>query len=574
MSGGLVAAAVIGAGASAAAANQANKKNQGLANAANKTAGRVDSTTTRTEDPRSTGFRDDGMQAAYNTVFGTDYRGGDGQQLRVQGDPRAGGGGGVPAGYTKRPDGRVVPIVAAPAKGGKGKKGGGGGATTAPTTTPAAPAARKFDGMSGETDQIRQSMMDLPDKNAGMFGTSEKFLTDTLEGTERNTYRPEAADAARAISTDPRMERYLDYLEGGAGKGGSSKAAPGQKVHSGTVAQAYQTGGGVPPASVSGYPGAPAGAVGVTGTDLALRDLVAGKTPAGWADMEAGISRSTNEGRADIIRQLKAAAVGSGSYGGSVYEDAIEGAIARGDRELADSLGAARFGAFQNALGLGTQYDLGIADIGSRERMNAANASAAGSAAGANAAMQERLAMAGMWGDALGLSQQGRAASAGALGDLAAGLSTDQRYALGGINDLAAGRRGDLGVAGDLSLGADSNRTSYTAAQRQQQASNAATRVGANSLAFDRERFYDPLNRLGQYSDLMNAFYGGLGSERTVGTDTRSGGAIAPYSSPWGAAASGAALGLSVGQQYGQRKQPPPGYSGGQSGAGGASGAW
>lgn len=552
---GLVAGAVIGGAVSYAGQKSANK--QSAKNA--KGQGQVDTTTTRTGDPRADPYRDAGMQAAYGALFG----GGP----AVAGDPTKAPAGGVPAGYNKRPDGRVVPNVPT-AKGGSGGGGKGGNKKPAGAGGAGAAAPVKFEGMSPETDAIRQSMMKLPEQNADMFGTSEKFLTDTLEGTERNAYRPEAADAARAIAEDPRMERYLDFLEGGSGKG-ASKTPPGQKVNLGTVGraysqggdaavQAYSGGGAAGPSSPNTVPGATA-----TGTDLALRKLVGGELPVGWADMEAGITRSTNEGRADIIRQLKAAAVGSGSYGGSVYEDAIEGAIARGDRELADSLGAARFGAFQNALGLGTTYDLGMADLAGRERMNAANASAASSAAGADAASRERLAMAGMWGDALGLSQQGRAASAGALGDLAGLTSTDQRAALAGINDLAAGRRGDLGVAGDLSLGADSNRNSYIAAQRQQQASNAATNAGARAasagLAFDRERFYDPMARTSQYADLLNAFYGNFGSERTVGTDTRASGGGAAVS-PWGAALSGAALGAQVGSQY---RKPPATASGG-----------
>lgn len=557
MSGGLVAAAVIGAGASAAAANQANKKNQGLANAANKSAGRVDSTTTRIEDPRSTGYRDDGMQAAYNAVFGTDYRGGDGQQLRVQGDPGArpvAAADGVPAGYNKRPDGRIVPN-APPAKGKGGGGGKGGGKKAAGAGGGATVAPKKFEGMSPETDAIRGQMMKLPDQNASMYGASEDFLKDTLQGEERNAYRGEAADAARAISEDPGLTEYQNWIKGQLGVGGGGATSTRQGTGGGGGGGRYVSYG---TGNVAAFQDPTTFNRSATGTDAALRKLVAGEAPAGWADMEAGISRSANEGRADIIRQLKAAAVGSGSYGGSVYEDAIEGAIARGDRELADSLGAARFGAFQNALGLGTQYDLGIAGIQSNERSASAAARAAASAGAADAASRERLAMMDMWGSSLGMGQQGRVASAGALGDLAGLTSTDQRAALAGINDLAAGRRGDLGVAGDLSLGADSNRNNYISAQRQQQASNAATNAAARgqaaALAFDRERMYDPLNRLGQYAGLLDTFYGGLGSERTVGTDTRAGGAIAPYSSPWGAGASGAALGLQLGQAF--QRQP------------------
>ena len=545
--------------------NQANKKAQGAANAANKQAGYVDVTTTRRGDPRSDSYRDDGMLAAYNALFGSDYRGGDGQQLRIQGDPRAAAPpprpGGPPANMTPKQAKQYAADQARIAAA-KGKKKGGGTTAPAPATAP-----RKFDGMSGETDEIRRRMMEeLPEQNADMYGVSENFLTDTLTGEERNPYREEAAGAARAISVDPRLERYLDVLEGRAG-GGAAKVS-GQRVNAGTVGRAYSQGGDAAVQAYSGGGGAgpsspnmPAGAT-ATGTDAALRKLVAGEDPAGWAAMEEAISRRVNEGRAEQIRQLKANAVGSGFYGGSVYEDAMEGAIARGDQELADSLSGARFGAYQNALGLGTQYDLGMADLSARERMNAANASASAGAAGADIASREKLAMLGMWGDALGMGQQGRAASAGALGDLAGLTSEDQRFAVSGVNDLAAGRRGDLGLAGDLSLGADSTRRAYIGDQRNERVGMAGVNLGRSELGFAREQMYDPLNRLGQYAGLLNTFYGGLGSETTQGRDMRSG---APASfqpgSVAGAALSGAGLGGQIGMAF--RRQPAAGTGGG-----------
>lgn len=525
-----VGVAVVGGVASYAGQQKTNKANAKNA----KQTGYVDTTTTRNADPRSEPYRDDGAQAAYNALFGTNYPGRDGQ-LAVQGDPnkRASG---PPANMSPKQAKQYAAEQARIAATGKGKKAG---AATGGSSTP-----KKFEGMSGETDQIRSEMMKLPDKNAAMYGVSEGFLTDTLKGEERNTYRPEAAEAARAIANDPELTAYQQSLRSGLGVGqGGAGSAGGVNRGRGASysAPSWATGGG------GSYGSA-------TGTDAALKKLVAGEAPAGWEDMEAGISRTTNEGRAEIIRQLKANSVGSGFYGGSVYEDAMEGAIARGDRELADSLGAARFGAYQNALGLGTQYDLGMADMQSRERTAGASASASARAAADDLASREKLAMYGMWGDSIGLGQQGRASSAGALGDLAGLMSEDQRFAVTGVSDLGAARRGDLGVAGDLSLGADSNRNNYISAQRQQQSANAGVNLGRQQLGFDKERFYDPLQRLSVYGDLMNTFYGGLGSETTTGRDTRAAGGAA-YSNPYGAALSGAALGAQVGSSFG--KKPP-----------------
>jgi hypothetical protein len=286
--------------------------------------------------------------------------------------------------------------------------------------------------------------------------------------------------------------------------------------------------------------------------------LLLGEAPAGWEEMQAGIARKVNESRAGNIRELRARAVGSGFYGGDLYKELEEGAIAQGDQELADSLAAARFGAYQEALGLGTQYDLGMADIGSRERIANANASAAGAGAAADAASREKLAMYGMWGDALGLGQQGRTASAGALGDLAGLTSADQRAAFEGVNALGASRRGDLGAAGDLSLGSDVARNAFLAARGQESVGRAQVGLGRQQLAFDRERFYDPFARTSAYADIVNSLYGGFGSESTTGRDTRSQ-APPAYSSPLGAALTGAAVGGQLAGAYGAGKRRPLG---------------
>ena len=225
---------------------------------------------------------------------------------------------------------------------------------------------------------------------------------------------------------------------------------------------------------------------------------------------------------------------------------------------MTDSLAAQRFGAYQNALGLGTQYDLGMADMASRERMQGASAASASRSAGASRASQERLATLGMWGDALGMGQQGRSGRAAALGDLAGLASEDQRAAFGGVNDLGESHRGDIGVAGDISLGADSNRNAFRASENNLAGVRAGVNLGRAELGFDKERFYDPLSRTGAYADVLNGLFGGYGSERTVGQDTRSAGG-AGYSSPWGAAMTGAALGGQLGSQYGKSKAPTTG---------------
>ncbi|HEY3491999.1 MAG TPA: hypothetical protein VGK43_03545, partial [Solirubrobacterales bacterium] len=136
------------------------------------------------------------------------------------------------------------------------------------------------------------------------------------------------------------------------------------------------------------------------------------------------------------------------------------------------------------------------------------------------------------------------------------------KAALAGVNDITAGRRGDLGLAGELSLGADSNRNDFRASENSLAGVRAGVNLGNRQLAFDREQFYDPFSRLGKFADIQNSLFGGLGSETTTGRDTRASGG-ASYSSPWGAAMTGAALGGQIGSAYGNRRQAPSGAGGG-----------
>jgi hypothetical protein len=555
---GMIGGALIG-GVSQNMTNKANAK-------AAKNAGKVDITTTRTGDPRADPYREAGMHAAYNALF-------PGRPQPVPataGTPMGGAAGGGRGGGGQQDDGdlgQYTPIAspssgkrAAPPAGkrynAKGKlvdarnPATPGGGTTG---SPAAPAERKFDGMSQETADIRKEAMGLDDRNAGMYDEAESYATDTMRGDTRNPLIGRATDAADLISEDPGLAEYIATLKGNATAGGGAGGRTGGGGQGGANVRykyAAGTSGATPGGKIS-----PATA---TGTDAALKKLVAGEDPAGWAEMEDAIARKVNEGRAGNIRELRARAVGSGFYGGDLYKDLETGAIAKGDQEMADSLAAQRFGAYQNALGLGTQYDLGMAGIEAGER--SANASAgAGARANADAlASQERLANLGMWGDALGMGQQGRSGRAAALGDLAGLTSEDQRFAFSGVNDLAGSRRGDIGVAGDISLGADSNRNAFRASENSLAGVRAGVNLGRAQLGFDKERFYDPLSRTGAYADVLNGLYGGYGSERTVGQDTRASGG-AGYSSPYGAAMTGAALGGQIGSQYGKSKAPTTG---------------
>ena len=544
MSWGIVAGAVIGG-----VASYAGQKSTNAANArAAKGQGKVDTTTTRSPDDYSAPYRQGALDAAWGALTGQSPLSG-GQAAPIQGDPGASGGGArakPPAGYRYNAAGKLVQAKnPVPGPAGAPTSAGPGGAGGAPSTV-----AGKS-GQSAATSAIIGRMENLPGQNAAMNSAAEKYSTDLLQGRSSNPLLDPASAAASAVDDDPRLEAFQDSLMGnlgiGQGGGGGGQAATwspysayGQAGYSGAAAAAGAGGTGS-----YGYGSS------ATGTDAALRDLVAGKDPAGWAAMQKAIEDSVNASRAESLRNLKGNAVRGGFYGGTGFDSMESQAVAAGDQQLANQLAAARFGAFQNGLGLGTQYDLGMADVAARDR-----ATSAGSASSAAAlAAQQRAQDLGALGSALQLGEEGRYGASQQLGNLVGLFSSDQKAALGGINDLAASRRGDLSAAGQLALGSDQTQNSLRAAGI---AANTSRSIANNALNWQKQQFYDPLSRIGQFNDILNGDFGAYGSEHTYGTDTRAGGGAAAVS-PFSAALGGAAIGGQIGSMYNNRQQQPQG---------------
>lgn len=547
-----------------AAINYLGTQSTNAANArASRGAGEVNVTTTRNPMDGTRDYRAGAAEAAYQALL----NGGSAPAAApapTEGRPAARAvGGGAPA-APARGQGAVVVQNGAPGvmgQGGRfqplganaaaawraaGSPTGGGAATPAASAGPdlnntSAPGGGRFQGISQYTQDAQNTLRDLPGQEAGMYGAAEGYVTDTLGGNSRNPLLGRATDAADAIDDDPELAAYMAALRGDVGGGGGRSSAPAYR------ADASRVWGASAPGSTASATGA-----GRTGVQAALRQMIAGQDAPGLAAQAAAISRQVNEGRADNIRQLRARAVGSGFYGGSIYNELETGAVAQGDRQMADSLAAARFGAYQNALGLGTQYDLGMADIDARDRAS----SSAGAASAANAAAQNRLAELGMWGDAIRTGQQGRAGSASALGNLSGQYSADQQGALQGVNALGASRRADLTAAGDLSLGSDQARTSYGVGIAGANASRAVgmanVNLGQQELAFRRDQFNDPLSRISAFSNALNGLTGAYGTETTQGSDRRSM-SPAPYQNPYGSALQGAAIGGQVASAYNNR---------------------
>jgi hypothetical protein len=531
------------------------------ANAANaRNSGHVNLTTTRAPTDNSAPYRDAGTLADYQALTG--------QQNGIAGNPAAGGGTlpttggygyGRPAGGGGASRGPATwtnahgQAMTLDAHGRAVSASGGGAAATAPSgpdpNNTSAPGGGKFTGISQNTQDAENALRALPAQEAGMYNTAQQYATDTLQGKDTNAIRGQADMAAQDIKNDPQLAAYEASLRGllgvpgGAGGGGGAGGSSGP-IWTGNPSGGSGGWGGTGQAQLqSPY-------ASTTGADAAIRELIAGKAAPGEQAAEDAITQQVAQGRASNIRDLRARAVGSGFYGGDVYQQLEEGAIAQGDQQTANQIAASRFGAYQNALGLGTQYDLGMANVAAQEHATSAGA---GSAAAATAA-QLKLGELGMWGNAIQTGQQGRAGTASALGNLSGQYSADQQASLSGVNALGASRRSDLTAAGDLSLGSDQARTSYGVGMAGANASRAVglanVNLGQNQLNFAQNQFYDPLTRLGAYGNVLNGLTGAYGTETTQGQDQRS---MAPpaYANPYGAALSGAAAGGAIASAYG-----------------------
>lgn len=521
MSWGVVAGAVVTAGV-----GYMSQKDTNAANArAAKNGGHVDMTTTRTPYGPASQYLDAGAQSAYDALYGT-HNG-----PAIAGNPNATAGAAraaAPAGQRYNARGQLVAVrnPAPGAGGGSVPPAGGGGA-------PSTLAGKS--GQSAATSSIIGQMRGLPGQNAGMNSAAERYSTDLLQGRSSNPLLDPASVAASAVDDDPRLAAFQDYLMNNLGVGGGSGGGGGSLTPTNFTGyfQSNGQGGTATPAGGSS-----------TGTDAALRALVAGQDPAGWAAMQQAIRDSVGVDRATALRNLKGNAVAGGFYGGSGFDSMEAQAVASGDQQLANQLATARFGAYQNALERGTQYDLGMADVAARDR-----STAAGSAASADArAAAMRAQDLGALGSSLQLGEEGRYGASQQLGNLAGLFSSDQKAALGGINDLAASRRGDLSAAGQLALGSDQTQNSRASAAMAANASRANTNA---QIQWQQQQFYDPFTRLSDYTSILGGLYGGYGTETQQGVNQ---GAAAPYSSPWGSALQGAAIG---GQLAGAYRQTP-----------------
>lgn len=484
----------------------------------------------------------------------------------------------VPPGGSVRPDGRILDakgktIYTPP--GGAAKKGKGG-----TTKAPTAPAPPKFEGVSPQTDVVRDALIQRAQKGNPLYDVAERATTDILSGDparDPNAYRGEAADLLRGVTDDPDLRRFKDMLFGSdtglgpaaaptrEGLGGEVRRGNSNPAGAAAARLAQQGGGG------AGYlPGAPAtgdnlpgsGPVGVVDD---FRDILSGKYLSEEnPHLEAVLARTKSQADdafAEATRQNALRAAGGGMYGATPWQNIQAQAQEGYGTGLGQALGGIRYEEYErrmadlmNALQGGAAYDTAALDRAAQERIAEGNQSAAGAGAGAalkaaqaEIASRERLARLGMLGEAVGMGTDLGKFRAGGFGELAGMMSADQQAALGLVPDLSGLDVRDWATAGDLSLGSDQTRTGYLADRGRERVGMAGVGVDRGRLNFDMARYNDPTSALGRFADIVNAASSGYGTSRDFGYDKR---AQNPgrAASPGAAAISGGLAGYSLGQ--------------------------
>ena len=497
-------------------AYSANKQNQ-AAKAGSKGAGTVD--ITHRSDPygNSIQYRDDIASRAGWAIDGMQYQ-----------QPGGGGSGRAtaPAGMRINRAGKVV----------KPRNGGGGSGAVAGSSAPA------FNGQSQETAAaIANASRVAGDQEHGAITTAAQgYGADTLNGIDRNGYRGESADMLRDLD-DPDLQRYKDMLFGslnGPGGGGAGLTPTDftgfyqSNGHGGTVMPQTE---GAGPVGAAGY----------------LHGILEGEDAPGAQAMRDRIRHNADDAFNEQTRQRRLEAAGSGMYGGTgqlADEAYAQGKYGAG---LADAYAAQDYGLYQQALGLGTQYDSAALDRASSERNASLSASTSAGNNAASIASQQQLARLGMLGDAVGMGvQQGQFRASG-MGSLAEGFSSDQRAAAGEAhNTVGLGQQGYLN-AGSLAGASDQNRNNFIGNANQLRAAQMSSGNARAALAFDQYRYNReaPLADLARYSDIINGAYGGYGVQTEYGNDRRSSSPPA-YVSPVGQAIAGGVAGYQLGSQY------------------------
>lgn len=427
-------------------------------------------------------------------------------------------------------------------KAGASGKGGKAGAGQGAGGAKAAPA-----GTNVTTQQIMDSMYkDIAAPNR-TEDAAVNYTNKILSGEDPNAYRREAADAVRGASSNANLDRYISELWGGAMPGsGSSKANRAADAQASREAARASRGYTQATTGYTGDPGqgpvaGPGSTSGLVGVQDDLQGILAGQgISQEYRDM---LQRQYEETAQKNARDMNALFVGANMQGSSSWQDAFAKGQSQASQGYSDALIGANFGLYNNALQLGTQYDISAQDRAAQERAAAAAASSSAGSYAAGLASQERLARMGALGDAIRNQQQGQQFGASGLSGISGLYSGDTQQALSMVPELSNLNTAAWGSLGNIGVGRDQVNASIKNTNTQ---ANAQRGIANSQLDWQKQMWNDPLTRLGKFTDLVNGSSGAYGSQTTSGTDQRNS-SPPPYTSPWGQAIAGGMAGYAYG---------------------------
>jgi len=410
----------------------------------------------------------------------------------------------------------------------KGKKKGDGSAATGGGSTAGAKT-------NATTQGIMNAMFDdiqAPNKTED---AAVNYTNKLLTGGDTNAYREEAADMARAGAKNENVDRLIADLFAGQTPG----TVKGAKGGGGNVRYS-PAGTSAAKAAIAANPALAGGGAQQVGVRDDIRKVLDGQgIPQEMRDM---FERQYQEAAQKNARDMNALFVGSNMQGSSSWQDAFAQGQSDASQGYSDALIGANFGLYQNAMGLGTQYDISAQDRAAQAE--SARQASASASAGQGAAIDAQLQMArmGALGDAIGMQMQGRQGAAQGMAGISGLYSGDTQQALGMVPDLSNLNTAAYGSLGNIGVGRDQVNASIKNANT---SANAQRGIANAQLDWQKTMYNDPMSRLGRYADLVNASSAGYGSQLTAGTDKRN--AASPgYTNPWSQAIAGGMAGYSV----------------------------
>jgi hypothetical protein len=392
--------------------------------------------------------------------------------------------------------------------GGRGGRGGGGGG-----------GGNGGGGSWGNSSALANAMSQAalggdPNVTAGA-DYLQNALNDPYGGSQLLGRTFEAADGLNNPALDQFVQQMMGQYGGGAGSGPSAIG--------GRSGSSYSGGGG-------GGGGTNHPLVGVGGDIRAMLDADYTANPELQAMIDQ-VNRGTTESYQQGLAGLSAQSEASGMYGSSDHQVADAAAATGFGRALSENETGIRYQDFgrwrdevMQAMGLGTQYDLGMAgiDAQSQASANATNASSASSARGQD--IQRELGNRGLLLDAMGqqngLSQFGL----GTMSDLSGMDVQNRQFMLGAIPAYHNIQMDDLGAAFGTNFnleGAQAQQANQAANRRAQQAQQARNQ---------------PWNDLARYMDVINSASSGYNTTQEAGVRP---GTQQPESNSWLAALQG-----------------------------------